>query len=75
VDVRQENIYALTTLGAFNNGNSNVKMISNCFEKVFFVNLGNTSATFQDICNLKGGITKFIDSMKESVDALIDRLN
>ena len=70
-----EVIYAFTALGTFNNGNANVKMISNYLENVFFVNLGNTSATFQDIRNRKTGNTKFIDSMKEGVERWIDRLD
>ncbi|MDP4251438.1 MAG: RteC domain-containing protein [Bacteroidota bacterium] len=70
-----EVIYAFTALGTFNNGNAGVKMISNYLENVFFVNLGNTSATFQDIRNRKTGNTKFIDSMKEGVELWIDRLD
>ena len=70
-----EVIYAFTALGTFNNGNANVKMISNYLENVFFVNLGNTSATFQDIRNRKTGNTKFIDSMKEGVERRIATLD
>ena len=70
-----EVIYSFAALETFNNGKATVKMISDYLEKVFFVNLGNTSATFQDIRNRKTGNTKFIDSMREGVERWIDRLD
>jgi hypothetical protein len=67
--------YAFTAMGLFNNGQAGVGMVIQYLEKVFFTDLGNYTATFQDILNRKTGNTKFIDSLKSSLEGWIDRLD
>jgi RteC protein len=67
--------YAFTAMGLFNNGQAGVGMVIQYLEKVFFTDLGNYTATFQDILNRKTGNTKFIDSLKGNLEAWIDRLD
>jgi hypothetical protein len=70
-----EVIYAFKGLGVFNHGKASNRMITEYFEKVFFVELGKTSVIFQDIRNRKGGNTIFLASMRKSVEDWIDRLD
>jgi hypothetical protein len=70
-----EVIYAFHALKVFNDGNASLRMTASYFEKVFFAPLGNTSATFHDICQRKLGSTRFIDTMSGSIQDWIDRID
>jgi hypothetical protein len=70
-----EVIYAFKALGAFNNGQASIRMITEYLQKVFFVDLGKISVIFQDIRNRKSGNTIFISSMRKSVEDWIERLD
>jgi hypothetical protein len=67
--------YSFAKMGVFNNGKASVRMINQYFEKVFFTELSNYTATFQDIRNRKKGNTIFIDSMKKSLEDWIEELD
>jgi hypothetical protein len=62
-----ELIYALQTVGVFNNATTDVKQIATCFEELFDVNLGNFYDTFQEIKIRKRIQTRFLDLMKEKL--------
>ncbi len=59
-----ELIYALKEVGAFGEGKE-LTAIKTCFEKMFRINLGNISRTFQEILARKKGHTSFLDKLKE----------
>ena len=48
-----ELIYSFKATGVFNNGKADLKTIARYFEKVFAVDLGNVSRTYQEIINQK----------------------
>ena len=62
-----ELIYALYTSGKINNGNVDIKKITNVFEELFNTDLGNYYQSFNDIRNRKINRTKFIDKLKTSL--------
>jgi len=68
-----ELIYALRAAGVFNHGNADLKTIVRYFEKVFGVNLGNVTRTYQEIISRKTGQTIFLDELKQKMAELIDR--
>jgi hypothetical protein len=68
-----ELIYALQEKGCFNNGGASVKQITNFFEKVFKVELGNTSRTFQVIMSRKLDYANFLEKLKQRFLQRIDR--
>ena len=70
-----ELIYALQTVGVFNNGDADVKLIATSFEELFDVQLGNYYDTFQQIRIRKVNQTKFLDLMKEKLVMRINDLN
>jgi hypothetical protein len=59
-----EMIYAFKEISAFNNGKVDLKTITECFEKMFNIHLGNISRSFQEIMSRKMGYTVFIDLLK-----------
>lgn len=65
-----ELIYSLYSHGDFDNGNSDIKLIAECFERVFNVDLGNFYHTYLEIRNRKTNRTKFLDALR---DALIKK--
>jgi RteC protein len=64
--------YAMKAHGSFNNGNAPVHKILSALEKMANVDLGNTSRTFQQILARKMGYTKYLDSLKLSLNERID---
>ena len=62
-----ELIYALHTSGKINNGNVDIKKITNAFEQLFNTDLGNYYQSFNDIRNRKINRTKFMDKLKISL--------
>tara|TARA_R110002050_G_scaffold192314_4_gene327269 strand:- start:396 stop:1160 length:765 start_codon:yes stop_codon:yes gene_type:complete len=62
-----ELIYALHTSGIINNGNADIKKITNAFEGLFNTDLGNYYQSFNDIRNRKINRTKFMDKLKTSL--------
>jgi hypothetical protein len=68
-----ELIYALQEKGCFNNGRVTLKQITSYFEKVFKVELGNTSRTFQVIMSRKLDYANFLEKLKQKFLQRIDR--
>lgn len=66
-----ELIYALHAKGSINGGQCDIRKIAELFEKTFKVELQGTYRTYQDIKN-RSSQTKFIDSLKNSLQAKID---
>jgi hypothetical protein len=67
-----ELIYSLKEQGAFNHGKASLKKINGCFEKTFFVDLGNVSRQFQDILARKTGYTNYLDKLRDKLQKGID---
>ncbi len=61
-----ELIYALHYQGAIENSKSGLKGLIFFFESVFNIKLGNHYVTISEIKERKNGISKFLDSLKES---------
>jgi RteC protein len=66
--------YALKYAGSFNNGQADVKQISEYFEKVFDVELGNTSKAFQEILSRKSGYTNFLRKLDSKLVQYIESI-
>jgi len=66
-----ELIYSLNEQGSFN-GNTDIKSITRYFEKVFAVQLSNTSKSFQDLLCCKKGYTTYVDKLREKINGRID---
>jgi hypothetical protein len=64
--------YAMKAHGSFNNGNAPVSKILNALGCMGKVDLGNTSRTFQQILSRKTGYTKYLDSLKLSLEDRIE---
>ena len=67
-----ELLYALQSVGAFNNGAADIKQLASFFETVFQVDLGNFYHVFQEIRIRKKTRTSFLDLLK---DKLIQRMD
>ncbi len=67
-----ELIYALHSEGVFNNGSSDLKDIVEYFETVFNIDLGQYRRVFLEIRARKGGRTKFISSLNETLIKRMD---
>lgn len=67
-----ELIYSLNEQGSFNHGNTDIKTITRYFERVFAVQLSNTSKSFQDLLCRKKGYTTYIDKLREKINGRID---
>ncbi|MGV8963389.1 MAG: RteC domain-containing protein [Candidatus Saccharimonadaceae bacterium] len=67
-----ELIYALYSLGVFENGNVDIKLISKTFEKTFNIDLGDFYHTFMELKSRKINRTKFLDNLR---DALIKKMD
>jgi hypothetical protein len=70
-----ELIYAIQTLGVFNNGTSDLRDVAAFFERAFGLNLGNYYRTFQDIRIRKSGRTIFLDELKEKLIRRMDEID
>jgi hypothetical protein len=69
-----EIIYALKEVNAFNHGKADIKTITENFERMFNVHIGNVSRSFQEIMSRKMGYTVFIDLLKEWLLKKIDTI-
>ncbi|HVY75199.1 MAG TPA: RteC domain-containing protein [Puia sp.] len=63
-----ELIYALYVNGSFNHGQAALKEISECFEQVFHIDLGNIYRVHQDMLYRKSGTTAFLDRLRKKLD-------
>ena len=68
-----EVIYSFKETGAINYGRATLKQITACFEKMFSIDLGNVSKSFQDIKNRKTGRPLFMDRLKANLEKAIER--
>jgi hypothetical protein len=59
-----ELIYALRELSVFNHGKAELKAITNCFEYMFSIDLGNISSSFQEILERKKSYTNITDKLR-----------
>jgi len=66
--------YALKYAGSFNNGHATVKQITECFEKTFDVELGNTSKALQEILSRKSGYTNFLHKLDTKLVQYIESI-
>jgi RteC protein len=69
-----EIIYALKEVNAFNHGKADLKTITEYFERIFNIQIGNVSRSFQEIMSRKMGYTVFIDLLKEWLLKKIDAI-
>ena len=69
-----ELVYSLQEQGSFNNGKADIKTITRYFEKVFSVQLSNTSKSFQDILSRKKGYTTYLDKLRDKIVGRIDEI-
>lgn len=67
-----ELIYALHSQGVFNNGNTDIKVITKTFERAFNVDLGDFYHTYLELKNRKVNRTKFLDSLREGLIKKMD---
>jgi hypothetical protein len=67
-----ELIYSLQTAGAINNGVADIKLLTNFFENIFQVDLGNVYNVFQEMRIRKKNRSSFLDQLKEK---LIQRMD
>ena len=67
-----ELIYALHSHDVFNDGNADIKLIAQTFEKAFNIDLGDFYHTFMELKARKINRTKFLDNLCE---ALIKRMD
>jgi len=67
-----EMIYALYSQGAFNNGNTDIKLIAKAFEDTFNIDLGDFYHTFMELKARKMNRTKFLDSLCEALIKKMD---
>ncbi len=69
-----ELIYAIYACGACNNGKVQIKELTNLFERLFGLQLGNTSLRFQEILRRKES-TAFLSELKERLELYIARID
>jgi hypothetical protein len=62
-----ELIYAIHSTGAVNRGVTDIKLLSDVFEQIFHIDLGDRYRAFIEIRARKKERTKFIDYLKESL--------
>ncbi|PZR15096.1 MAG: tetracycline regulation of excision, RteC [Flavobacterium psychrophilum] len=67
-----ELIYALYSHGAFNNGNTDIKLIAKTFEDAFNIELGDFYHTFMELKARKINRTKFLDNLCEALIKKMD---
>lgn len=62
-----EIIYAFHAVGAFNNGNVDIKEIAEYFQEVFDMEIKEFYKIYNEIKGRKGSVTKLLDLMKEEL--------
>lgn len=67
-----ELIYALHSLGAIDNGNTDLKILAKISESLFNIDLGDFYHTFMEIRSRKINRTKFLDSLRDSLIKKMD---
>ena len=68
-----ELLYALVAIGAFNNGNADLKTIVNVFQDTFAINLGNYYSVIQQNIRIrKKNRTVFLDNLKDQAEKRMD---
>jgi len=67
-----ELIYAMHAQGVFDHGNTDIKVITKKFEKMFNVDLGDFYHTYLELRGRKINRTKFIDTLRESLVKKMD---
>lgn len=67
-----ELIYSLQTAGVVNNGTADIKLLTDFFERVFQLDLGNVYNVFQEMRIRKKNRSSFLDQLKER---LIQRMD
>lgn len=67
-----ELIYALNCQGVFDNGNSDIRLIAQYFEKTFNIELGNFYQTFLELRTRKINRTKFLDELRDGLIRKMD---
>lgn len=67
-----ELIYSLQTAGAINNGVADIKLLTNFFENIFQVDLGNVYNVFQEMRIRKKNRSSFLDQLKEKLIKRMD---
>lgn len=68
-----ELIYAFYAAGVFDNGKTTISELIRYIEKLFGINLGNTSMTFQEILRRKQS-TVFLDKLKSKLEMHMTRI-
>lgn len=67
-----ELIYALHTQGTFDNGKTDIKVITKVFESMFNVDLGDFYHTYLELRSRKTSRTKFLDTLRDSLIKKMD---
>ncbi len=67
-----ELLYALQSVGAFNNGASDLKKLAHFFEQTFHIELGNYYNVFGEMRLRKKNRTTFLDQLKERLTKRMD---
>ena len=70
-----ELIYALHSEGIFNNGTSDLKSVTEYFETIFEIDLGQYRRTFLEIRVRKSDRTKFLNSLKNKLITRMDKID
>jgi hypothetical protein len=70
-----ELIYALFSVGAINNGNTQIKEIAQFFAQGLNVDIGNMYRAMQEIRIRKKSRTNFIDQLKKRLEERLDELD
>lgn len=68
-----ELIYALHARGVFDNGRTDIKHIAAYMEQVFNISLSEIYHTYAELRSRKGPRTKFLDSLRESLNHRMDQ--
>lgn len=69
-----ELLYALHTVGAFNQGTADITRIAEALETAFQVRLGNFYHVFQELRNRKRSRTPFLDQLKHALSERLERM-
>jgi len=67
-----ELIYALHTTGSINNGKSDLKSLTQYFENVFNIELGEVYRPFIEIKGRKGNRVQYLDLLRKNMIARMD---
>lgn len=67
-----ELIYSLQTAGVLNNGTADIKLLTDYFERIFQLELGNVYNVFQEMRIRKKNRTSFLDNLREKLVRRMD---